>query len=468
MRNSIKARTKRTLNQAHDRLLTQVRRLKDDRICIGVTGLSGSGKSSFITSLINQLQNYSNAKLSSFSPWLQHRILAVKQHPIEDRYLANFDYQKAINGLVTTPPQWPSSTQDVSGVLLEIKLRSKAFTGRNTTRSLFVEIRDYPGEWLLDLPLLKQSYAQWSQQMEQLLATEPRRSMLNNPQLLFAAVDPSLTADNQVIDGYAQVYKQFLHASRNREYPLSQIQPGRYLLPGQAQNIPALFPLLSLANWDESSLNACGPESYFRVLERRFELYKRDIVRPFFKHFIRPIDRQIILIDAIAAVSSDENYLKEVLGSIEQISECFNYGSGSIFSTGVDKVLFGATKVDQVIARDHDQVRHLLASMVRSSLERISWQNADYRVEAIAAIRSGNETTIEGDECIVGFSQKGEAIGYVHPRIPAHIPSKQEWETLQAWHPETLNPPVGIHPDHALPHIRMDRVLQELIGDKCR
>ena len=28
--------------------------------------------------------------------------------------------------------------------------------------SLTVRIVDYPGEWLLDLPLLEQSYAEWS------------------------------------------------------------------------------------------------------------------------------------------------------------------------------------------------------------------------------------------------------------------------------------------------------------------
>jgi len=34
----------------------------------------------------------------------------------------------------------------------------------NGTRRLYLDIIDYPGEWLLDLPLLNKSYAQWSQQ----------------------------------------------------------------------------------------------------------------------------------------------------------------------------------------------------------------------------------------------------------------------------------------------------------------
>lgn len=468
MNNSFKMRTKRTLSQAQDSLLSQFRRLKDDRICIGVTGLSGSGKSSFIYSLINQLKNYPNAQLSAFSPWLQHRIVAVKQHPLEDRYLPSFDYLSAQINLLDDNPVWPKSTHDVSGALIEIKLRTKGIAGRSRTRSLFVEIRDYPGEWLLDLPLLNVSFAQWSRQMAKLLLAPNRQSMSGNPYALLSAVDPALTADQSVLHKYTQVYKQFLSDCRHVPHPLPLIQPGRYLLPGNAKDIPDLFPLLSLEGIDDSLLAKFGPESYFKVLEQHFEQYKRDIVKPFFKRFISPIDRQIILVDTIAAIASDADYLNEILTSLEQISECFKYGSGSRFSTGVDRVLFAATKVDQVIARDHDQVRHLLAAMVRSTLERVSWQESDYRVEAIAAIRSGNEALIDAEECIIGHVSSGEAIGYVHPRIPANIPSKVEWASLAAWQSETLQPPKGLRQDQAVPHIRMDRVLQELLGDKCR
>ncbi|MGC6744336.1 YcjX family protein [Escherichia coli] len=37
------------------------------------------------------------------------------------------------------------------------------------TSTLYLEIVDYPGEWLLDLPMLAQDYLSWSRQMTGLL-----------------------------------------------------------------------------------------------------------------------------------------------------------------------------------------------------------------------------------------------------------------------------------------------------------
>ncbi len=40
------------------------------------------------------------------------------------------------------------------------------------TSTLYLEIVDYPGEWLLDLPMLAQDYLSWSRQMTGLLQGE--------------------------------------------------------------------------------------------------------------------------------------------------------------------------------------------------------------------------------------------------------------------------------------------------------
>ncbi|MBE1043557.1 YcjX family protein, partial [Escherichia coli] len=40
------------------------------------------------------------------------------------------------------------------------------------TSTLYLEIVDYPGEWLLDLPMLEQDYLAWSRQMAGLLQGE--------------------------------------------------------------------------------------------------------------------------------------------------------------------------------------------------------------------------------------------------------------------------------------------------------
>lgn len=72
------------------------------------------------------------------------------------------------------PPQWPAPTRGVSEICLALRYRSNDSLLRHfkDTSTLYLEIVDYPGEWLLDLPLLEQNYLAWSRQMLGLLQGE--------------------------------------------------------------------------------------------------------------------------------------------------------------------------------------------------------------------------------------------------------------------------------------------------------
>ena len=145
----------RFVNERTEQFSTTLERLNDRRICLGITGLSQSGKSTFVTSLIDQLINYKTSSLSGFAPVLEKRLMGVKLLPLSNKNINNFPYQESITGLKKQYPVWPSSTTDISGCVLELKLE-KATTPLNPVSkehfSLSIEIRDYPGEWLLDLP----------------------------------------------------------------------------------------------------------------------------------------------------------------------------------------------------------------------------------------------------------------------------------------------------------------------------
>lgn len=57
---------------------------------------------------------------------------------------------------------------------LALRYRSRDALWRHIkdTGTLYLEIVDYPGEWLLDLPMLEQDYLSWSRQMLVLLQEE--------------------------------------------------------------------------------------------------------------------------------------------------------------------------------------------------------------------------------------------------------------------------------------------------------
>ena len=65
-------------------------------------------------------------------------------------------------------PDWPARTADISEIGIEVRFAPAGPLGKllseitGSPASLTIRIVDYPGEWLLDLPLLAQSYAEWS------------------------------------------------------------------------------------------------------------------------------------------------------------------------------------------------------------------------------------------------------------------------------------------------------------------
>ncbi len=63
------------------------------------------------------------------------------------------------------------TTRGVSEIRLALRYRSNDSLLRHfkDTSTLYLEIVDYPGEWLLDLPMLAQDYLSWSCQMNGLL-----------------------------------------------------------------------------------------------------------------------------------------------------------------------------------------------------------------------------------------------------------------------------------------------------------
>ena len=145
-----------------------INRGMDRHLRLAVTGLSRSGKTAFITAFVNQLLHmHSGARLPLFSAAREERLLGVKRVPQRDLGVSRFAYDEGLAALYGTPPAWPTPTRGVSEIRLALRYRSNDSLLRHfkDTSTLYLEIVDYPGEWLLDLPMLEQNYLDWSRQM---------------------------------------------------------------------------------------------------------------------------------------------------------------------------------------------------------------------------------------------------------------------------------------------------------------
>src|SRR6202789_553012 len=122
---------------------------------LGVTGLSRAGKTVFITALIHGLTR--GGRFPVFEPFAAGRIAQAPLEPQPDDAVPRFDYENHVRTLIEAR-QWPNSTVDISELRLVIDYQRQ----NGADRTLTLDIVDYPGEWLLDLPLLNKSYEQWS------------------------------------------------------------------------------------------------------------------------------------------------------------------------------------------------------------------------------------------------------------------------------------------------------------------
>ncbi|EOX3749269.1 YcjX family protein, partial [Shigella boydii] len=220
-------------------------------------------------------------------------LLGVKRIPQRDFGIPRFTYDEGLAQLYGDPPAWPTPTRGVSEIRLALRFKSNDSLLRHfkDTSTLYLEIVDYPGEWLLDLPMLAQDYLSWSRQMTGLLNGQ-RGEWSVKWRMMCEGLDPLAPADENRLADIAAAWTDYLHHCKQQG--LHFIQPGRFVLPGDMAGAPALqfFPWPDVDTWGESKLAQADKHTNAGMLRERFNYYCEKVVKGFYKnHFLR-FDRQ--------------------------------------------------------------------------------------------------------------------------------------------------------------------------------
>ncbi len=463
---------------AHDLVRPTVR--------LGVTGLARSGKTVFITSLIHNL--LAGGRLPFFDAVAQGRVRRAYLEPQPDDAVPRFDYETHLADLTANPPRWPESTRRLSQVRVTLDYEPEGLMRRTFGRTrLHVDIVDYPGEWLLDLPLLQLSYEDWSRQAIA-LAREPKRKTPARKWLRFVqSLNPAAPEDEPAAVKAAALFTDYLAECRKDETALSTVPPGRFLLPGDMAGSPAL----TFSPLDLPAEESAAPGSLWAMMARRYEAYKAHVVKPFFRDHFARLDRQIVLVDALAALNGGPESVRDLERSLADILACFRPGAkswlASVLFRRIDRLLFAATKADHLHHTSHDRLEAILAHLTRTAIERAEFSGATVKVLALAAVRATREGTArQGSQtlpCIVGTPLEGQKLGArvfdgveefaVFPGdLPedpealdrAGPPAPSDAHFVRFRPPQTA--PAGSGGPVALPHIRLDRALNFLLGDR--
>ena len=133
-------------------------RLVDRRLKLAITGLRRSGKTVFTTCLVHHLLD--GRDLPYLDAVHNERYMGGQLRDVPGEAFPFLEYESKLK---EHPPVWPKPTERLSSVELELRFRGGGwFDGIiSSYRTLYLEIIDYPGEWLLDLPLLSQTYDQF-------------------------------------------------------------------------------------------------------------------------------------------------------------------------------------------------------------------------------------------------------------------------------------------------------------------
>lgn len=471
------------------------------RMRLGVTGLSRSGKTVFITALVHQLTRALAAgagrktSLPLFRVVSDSRLLSAHLDPQPDYSVPRFSYEEHLEALAGADRHWPQSTRRISElrVSLEFERKSKSLLSgfKSGPARLDIDIVDYPGEWLLDLPLLEKSYAQWSRETLEAAAAAARAPIAAEWRGATSMADMKARCSEEVAQRLARLFTNYLRQAKTELYALSTLPPGRFLMPGDLEGSPALtFAPLPVEEGQDFPARSLASE-----MERRYQAYKHDVVRPFFRDHFARLDRQIVLVDALAALNSGPAAVRDLETALAEVLMAFRAGHSTllsqIFRPKIDRILFAATKADHLHHTSHDRLEGILRHLTSRAIARAEGVGARIEVIALAAVRATREAMVrhEGESlsAIVGTPIAGERIGdeiFDGVAEGAIFPGELPEDPRLAFRGDALGlsdeeaefrflkfrPPLAPLGRDRLPlpqpHIRLDRAMEFLLGDR--
>ncbi|EJF88790.1 YcjX family protein [Bartonella tamiae] len=462
---------------AWDSVTDRASDLFNPTIRLGVTGLSTAGKTVFITAFIQNLLR--DGRLPMFEVVREGRLTKVTLGQQPNNKVSRFEYEKHLNALMNDQI-WPQSTRSLSQLRLELHYTPKPSIFNVTSRNkLTIDILDYPGEWLLDLPLLYKSYRDFSREAIERARSSNHIKHADEWLAHVQTINILKNAQEDEIDNLSTKFKDYLKSAKNDNLSFSSLSPGRFLIPGQFDGAQVLN-FCPLPHLDDKRITK---NSLADIMEQRYEAYKSVVIKPFFREYIVRLDRQVVLIDALQAMNAGENSVLEMEQALSEILHCFRLGKKnwihSLWQHKIDRLLIAATKADHLHHENHDNLQTITSEIVAKAIAYAKLNGTKTESLAIASIRTTREGLStqhnENLPVVIGTPMPHETIagtqfdGTTQTAIfPGDLPNSLEQLLNENWknHLNFVNfRPPKIDKKSSFPHIRLDRAMQFLLGD---
>lgn len=396
--------------------------------------------------------------LPTLSQRLRGRGIRVSVAPSGSDAIPRFDYPAHLAALAADPPRWPARTDAVSLLALDVEISRAGLAAALPPTAFRLELVDYPGEWLLDLPMLDQDFAAWS------AATLARLRPIEFASSFLGFVDgmPARAATDETLAATGhQLYRALLARLRD-EHSLALLQPGRFLMPPPGATPPwmAFFPLPG-----DSGLASLLADRHGRYLDS----VREELRAPGFGR----IDRLVVLADVLGALHAGPAAFADAAAALEAAAGALRWSNTALpawFAQivpalgGVRRVAFAAAKSDHVGERQRANLKSLVARLTRTR------SHGPTAAFALASVRCTEDIVWQLDGHPIS-AVRGRLIGADRPArsYPGEVPSDPPDAAFWA-HPflslpdfEPLRLPLGGR--GGVPHIRLDDLLVFLLED---
>lgn len=213
--------------------------------------------------------------------------------------------------------------------------------------------------------------------------------------------------------------------------------------------------------------------SYFAVLTQRYEYYRQHIVKAFYRDYFSTFDRQVILADCLTPLNHSQQAFLDMQEALQQLFKNFHYGQRTLlnrlFSPRIDKLMFIATKADHITSDQLPNLVSLMRQLVQEGGRYVEYEGITTDYTAIAAIRATEQVTVnqhgQSFKALRGVRSRDRQRVTLYPgTVPSKLPQASFWQH-QPFEFDQFEPQLLASGEN-IPHLRMDSVLQFLLGDK--
>ena len=431
---------------------------------VAITGISNSGKTMFLTSLLWQLEEIEEAnfhlekdvKISGFRA-IRSGVRREDTFPFH-RYREIMAHEK----------RWPRKTTDIQRFRCRFDHSSKEglrsvlsrVSQRFSRWSKQLDILDFPGERIADAAIAAYSdFGQWSDYMFDYFDDNPGYNRAG------FRLRQALEAENLEIDTAARAYRETLVSFIRDCKPL--ISPSTFLLDGKG-NALAPEQMESSASERPCGLDADSqfaplPESVreanpklAKKMRKHFEWYRKRVVQPLFDDLAKS-DSLIILIDIPSLLLGGVQRYNDNRQIILDLFGALGEKKFKIFSSSLKKIAFVATKADLISPDDIEKgtLKSLLKQMNTRAKHLLPDMEIDwFECSACWSTRSGrSENYLKG----VPWLNNPEKKKMEFPVTPLPDGWPPDWNPEEYQFPDVF-PDIPLNVQKPPKHIGLDQI----------